>query len=133
MKPTPLPWALAVALGFWAAGAAPAQDHASATIVVTVPDDATLIFDDHATRQTARTATDEQARQVALTDVRVTAVEFPTAPDRAREFADALQRDLAQNWKAVSLDSLRANLAVTRAAGQGQPAQVKNEPPRVIV
>src|SRR5262249_17728011 len=57
MRHTFLPWAVAVALGCWLAPSSPPQESATATIALTLPDDATLMFDDHATRQTGPTRT----------------------------------------------------------------------------
>ena len=81
---------------------------------------------------TARTEVDKVNRMVTLEDFHITNSEFPTAPDKASEYAAILQREQLSKVKTIALDRLLANLAAESAEHNFQGQQVKNEAPRII-
>ena len=81
---------------------------------------------------TARTEVDKVNRMVTLEDFHITSSEFPTAPDKASEYAAILQREQLSKVKTIALDRLLANLAAENAEHNFQGRQVKNEAPRII-
>jgi len=81
---------------------------------------------------TARTRVDRVSRMVALDDLTLTKVDFPTLPDNGAAYASALVRSLAAGRHTIALDRLEASLA---ASGTVKPSAipVNNDPPRILI
>jgi hypothetical protein len=81
----------------------------------------------------AQTQVDRQNRLVALDQVKIARLNFPSAPEKAGEYAATMSRNLPRAVVTVSLDRVQANLAITQAEAKGPAAQpLKNEPPRIF-
>ncbi len=81
----------------------------------------------------AQTQVDRENRLVALDQVKIARVNFPSAPEKAGEYAATLSGNLPRAVVTVSLDRVQANLAITQAEAKGPAAQpLKNEPPRIF-
>jgi hypothetical protein len=81
----------------------------------------------------AQTQVDRQNRLVALDQVKIARVNFPSAPEKAGEYAATLSRNLPRAVVTASLDRLQASLAVTEAEAKKPASQpLKNEPPRIF-
>jgi hypothetical protein len=81
----------------------------------------------------AQTQVDRENRLVALDQVKIARVNFPSAPEKAGEYAATMSRNLPRAVVTISLDRLQANLAITQAEAKGPAAQpLKNEPPRIF-
>ena len=80
----------------------------------------------------AQTLVDKDERLVTLEDLKVADARFPSAPEQAQAYGQALQEALPKDIRSVSLDRLEAQLAIqqTRAKAKAQP--LKNAPPRII-
>ncbi len=81
---------------------------------------------------TARTDVDKELRLVFTSDLTVTKVNVPAAPDRADAYLALFRKTLPSGVQAISLDRVEANLAVTRAESKTQQLPLKNEPPEII-
>ncbi|MCE2969059.1 MAG: hypothetical protein LW847_02320, partial [Burkholderiales bacterium] len=81
---------------------------------------------------TARTEVDREKRTVALQDVSVAQIKFPTLPDNGRQYLSGLRAGLNNALSIMALDSLEASLAVSQSVKPTGHA-VNNTPPKVIV
>src|SRR5262249_53243380 len=82
----------------------------------------------------ARAEVDKVSRLVALSDFRIDKIAFPSEPDRAADYQKVLERHLPGDAARISLDRIRAALAMPEAQGTAaKPRPVKNDPPRVIL
>jgi hypothetical protein len=80
---------------------------------------------------TARTQVDRVLRTVVFEDMKITKTDFPTLPDRGAAYVAELQTEFATAVRSISLDRLKASLAL---AGIKPPVvEVQNNPPRVFV
>jgi hypothetical protein len=81
---------------------------------------------------TAQTLVDKVTRKVTLEWITLTKIVFPTLPDNGAAYTAALQAQLRTVLRTISLDRLRASLAVS---GTVQPTgiPVNNTPPQVLV
>src|SRR5689334_7488886 len=79
----------------------------------------------------ARTEIDKAKRLVSFSDIRVTRVSFPAAPDKASLLQSALQSHAQQHGEAIALDRLLAEMAAndTERASSSVGYNVKNDPP----
>jgi hypothetical protein len=79
----------------------------------------------------ARTQVDKVLRTVVFEDVQISKIDFPTLPNRGAAYAPELQKEFATKVRTISLDRLKASLAL---AGVKPPTvAVQNNPPQVIV
>src|SRR5689334_5805838 len=78
-----------------------------------------------------RTEIDKAKRLVSFSDIRVTRVSFPAAPDKASLLQSALQSHAQQHGEAIALDRLLAEMAAndTERASSSVGYNVKNDPP----
>ena len=82
---------------------------------------------------TGRTQIDKENRLVALDQVKVARVQFPSAPEKADEYAATIRANLPRAVVTLSLDRLLANMTVTETESKAQKSEVlKNEPPRIF-
>ena len=83
---------------------------------------------------TAVTEVDRQSRTVSFYSVRISQINFPSAPDRSGTFQDGFLTLLSQATAAASpsLDRMQAALAVEKAEMKSRGIPVKNDPPRFI-
>lgn len=80
----------------------------------------------------ARTEIDKAKRLVSFSDIRVTRVSFPSAPDKTSLLQSALQSHARQRGEAIALDRLLAEMAANDASRPTTAYEVKNEAPRVF-
>ncbi|MBK7675495.1 MAG: carbohydrate-binding family V/XII [Candidatus Accumulibacter sp.] len=80
----------------------------------------------------ARTGVDRLTRTVALDDLSLTQVRFPTVADNGLDYLRQLRTELPAVMATMSLDLLQGQLAASQTA-KPQVAQVNNDPPRVLV
>ncbi len=82
---------------------------------------------------TARTDVDKTNRLVYLEDLTITRSSFPSAPEKAAAWVEALHElEPSKRSKAISLDRLEADLGITQAKTQGEARPLDNTPPQVI-
>lgn len=83
---------------------------------------------------TAITTSNPDGATVALNDVAVVKATFPSAPDQATAYAQAVAAQ-AQQWGAsISTQAIQANLAVTEAeSNKPKTVAVQNPVPKIIV
>jgi hypothetical protein len=80
-----------------------------------------------------RTDVDKSQRLVALEDIQVTKVTFPTeSTEQSSKLKEALQHNVQSVLGTISLDRLRASLAISQVAMRHQAVDVKNDPPDII-
>jgi hypothetical protein len=82
---------------------------------------------------TAKTDVDKGARRVDFNDLEVTKVSFPTAPDKAADYQQALQQVMTSAARSLSLDRLEADLSRFQIDAKRSHAQLDNTPPHIIV
>jgi hypothetical protein len=80
----------------------------------------------------ARTEIDKAKRLVSFSDIRVTRVSFPAAPEKTSLLQNALQSHARQRGEAIALDRLLAEMAANDAARPATTYEVKNEAPKVF-
>jgi hypothetical protein len=80
----------------------------------------------------SRTDVDKVNRQVYLNDTRITKSSFPSATSKTEEWHDALQTQLPERSKVLSLDRLEAQLAVEAQRTRSAEQPLKNDPPRIL-
>ena len=81
----------------------------------------------------ARSEVDKETRMVALEDLTVSKVNFPTVPDGGSAYLTALRQTLAAQPLTIALDRLQSDVEVTRVENPGRVVPVKNDPPRIFV
>ena len=80
---------------------------------------------------TAHTQVDEASGQVALTDVQVTKVSFPSASDGA-DYLALMRAMIPGGAQTVSLARLQTELTTTHELARTRKTAVRNDPPRII-
>jgi hypothetical protein len=81
---------------------------------------------------TARTEVDRTTRTVALEDITVGEIKFPTLPDNGADYLSELRRVLPGALDTMALDSLEASLQASQTVKPtGLP--VMNDPPRIVI
>ena len=80
----------------------------------------------------ARTEVDRVTRSVALEDLSVSQIKFPTLADNGAQYLPGLRTALKSALQTMALDSLEASLSASQTV-QPTTHAVRNDPPRVIV
>ncbi len=80
---------------------------------------------------TARTQVDRINRVVVFENLQITSSNFPTLPDKGASLAADLQTSVASSVRTISLDRLKASLALNGI--QPPTVAVQNNPPQVLV
>ena len=80
----------------------------------------------------AHTLVDKDERLVTLEDLKVSDARFPSAPEQAQVYGQALHDALPKDIRSVSLDRLEAQLAIQRARTKAKTLPLKNTPPRIV-
>jgi hypothetical protein len=80
----------------------------------------------------AHTLVDKDERLVTLEDLKVADARFPSAPEQAQQFGEALHDALPKDVRSVSLDRLEAQLAIHQARSKAKAQPLKNAPPRIV-
>jgi hypothetical protein len=82
----------------------------------------------------ARTEIEKAKRLVSFSDIKVTRVSFPSAPEKAALLQNALQSHVQQRGEVIALDRLLAEMAANDAERASASAgyNVRNDPPRVF-
>ncbi|HUJ78892.1 MAG TPA: carbohydrate-binding family V/XII [Nitrospiria bacterium] len=80
----------------------------------------------------ARADVDKAARIVMIRDTALTKASFPTEPTKEGGYLSVLRKYFSKGPKAVALDHLEADFAISQAVKQAQVVAVKNTPPRII-
>ncbi len=82
---------------------------------------------------TARTDVDKVNRLVYLEDLTITRSSFPSAPQNAAAWIEALHElEPSKRSKAISLDRLEANLGILAAKTEGESRPLNDAPPKVL-
>jgi len=81
---------------------------------------------------TARTDVDKSQRLIALQDIQVTKVDFPSESGQADKLKATLQKNAPQALGTISLDRLRASMAIGTAESKRKATSVKNDPPEIF-
>lgn len=81
----------------------------------------------------AHTQVDKEQDLVALDNVEVAKVSFPSDSANADAYAAALRQHVANGLRSISLARLQSSLAVAEAETGAKAQPVKNDPPRIIV
>jgi len=81
---------------------------------------------------TARTEIDKVNRMVTMRDFVVRKVNFPTSPDKATAYQNALQAKVLKVGEVIALDRLLADMAISQARTSGSGYQLKNDPPEIL-
>jgi len=80
----------------------------------------------------ARTEIDKVNRLISFSDITITKVSFPAAPEKSTLFQNVLQAHVKQNGETIALDRVLADMAINQAESGGATYEVNNEPPRVF-
>lgn len=80
----------------------------------------------------ARTDVDKVKRLVTFTEIKITKLNFPSAPDKSSLFQDALQAHVAQKGEVIALDRVLADIATNHVATTPSGFAVKNDPPKIF-
>ena len=80
----------------------------------------------------ARTDTDEVSGIVTVHHIDAGSGRFPTAPDRAGSYTDAVRRQLSTLTWRVPLERLQSDLAIDKAAEGSRSQPLRNDPPRIL-
>jgi hypothetical protein len=80
----------------------------------------------------ARAEIDKVNRLVTFSDVNITKLHFPSAPERAAAYQSALQARAERRGEVISLDRLLADMATNQAETGNAGHDVKNDPPQVF-
>ncbi len=81
----------------------------------------------------ARTDVDKTNRLVYLEDLNITRSSFPSAPEKAAAWIEALHElEPAKRSKAISLDRLEAQLGIIQAKAQGESRPLQNTAPKIV-
>jgi hypothetical protein len=80
----------------------------------------------------ARVEVDNASQLATVREIRVTRVNFPTAPQEAQRYLELLRPQFAAVTWQVPAEQLRAELTVERTARTTHAQPVRNEPPTVI-
>ncbi|TBR39523.1 MULTISPECIES: hypothetical protein [Dyella] len=80
----------------------------------------------------ARTDTDKMAHTVALSNLTVEKVSFPTDTARQDTYLAALREIAKRGGQVVSLDTLQASLVISQQMKFDNKAAVKNDPPDIV-
>ncbi|MBK7118212.1 MAG: hypothetical protein IPH64_03885 [Comamonadaceae bacterium] len=80
---------------------------------------------------TARTQVDRINRSVVFENLQITSSNFPTLPDKGASLSADLQASVASTVRTISLDRLKASLALNGI--QPPTVAVQNNPPQVLV
>jgi len=82
---------------------------------------------------TARVDVDKTNRLVYFEDLTITRSSFPSAPEKAAAWIEALHElEPAKRSKAMSLDRFEADLGITAAKAEGESRPLDNTPPQII-
>jgi hypothetical protein len=80
---------------------------------------------------TAHVRVESGSQRAQVSDLQVTRIDFPTAPNEAGRYREVIQKQLATiDWQ-PSVDQLRGEVAVDRAARSTRAQPVRNDPPRI--
>jgi hypothetical protein len=81
----------------------------------------------------ARTDVDKTNRLVYLEDLNITRSSFPSAPDKAAAWVEALHElEPTKRSKAISLDRLEAQLGIVQAKAQSESRPLQNTAPTIV-
>jgi hypothetical protein len=80
----------------------------------------------------ARTEIDKAKRLVSFTEIEITRVTFPSAPDKSGAYQGALQSHVAQKGEVIALDRVVTDIAANPAESTGSGYEVKNDPPKIF-
>lgn len=80
----------------------------------------------------ARAEIDKVNRLVTLTEIEVTRMNFPAAPERIAAYQSALQARAEKHGESISLDRILADIATNKMESAGDVHYVKNDPPQIF-
>ena len=80
----------------------------------------------------ARTEIDKAKRLVTFTEIKITKLSFPSAPDTISFYQSALQSQVAQKGEVIALDRVLTDMAANHAPSTASGYAVKNDPPKIF-
>jgi hypothetical protein len=80
----------------------------------------------------ADTQVDKGARTVALENVRIEKVTFPSAKSQEAAYQKLLQQSIPARVRTIELDRLEAALAMDEQKDKGESKPLKNDPPKIV-
>ena len=80
----------------------------------------------------ARTEIDKAKRLVSFTEIKITKLSFPSAPDTISFYQSALQSQVAQKGEVIALDRVLTDMAANHAPSTASGYSVKNDPPKIF-
>ena len=80
----------------------------------------------------ARTEIDKINRLVTFTEIKITRLSFPSAPDKSPLYQSELQSLVAQKGEVIALDRVLSDLAANHAQSPTSGYAVKNDPPKIF-
>ena len=80
----------------------------------------------------ARTEIDKVKRLVTFTEIKITKLNFPSAPEKTSAYQGALQSHVAQKGEVIALDRVLTDLAANHAGTAPSGYVVKNDPPKIF-
>ena len=80
----------------------------------------------------ARTEIDKVKRLVSFTEIKVTKVNFPAAPDKSSLLQNALQSHVTQKGEVIALDRVLTDIAANAGGNTAAGHTVKNDPPKIF-
>ncbi|MEQ1764599.1 MAG: carbohydrate-binding family V/XII [Pyrinomonadaceae bacterium] len=81
---------------------------------------------------TARTEIDRVDRLVTLSQMKITKLSVPSAPDKSAQYQSLLQGKAATKVEVIGLDRLLADMAVNFTQDKSSVREVKNDPPKIF-
>ena len=80
----------------------------------------------------ARTEVDRASSMVTVQEIEASSGSFPTAPERATSYIDAVRRHLSTLTWQVPRERLEAGLAIDQSVQRNQSQPLGNDPPRIV-
>ena len=80
----------------------------------------------------ARTDVDKVKRLVTFSEIKITKLSFPAAPDKSSVFQSTLQAHVSQKGEVIALDRILTDIATNHVATTPSGFAVKNDPPRIF-
>ena len=80
----------------------------------------------------ARTEVDKVKRVVTFSEIKITKLNFPAAPDKSSVFQSALQSHVSQKGEVIALDRILTDIATNHVANTPSGLAVKNDPPKIF-
>ena len=80
----------------------------------------------------ARTDVDKVKRLVTFSEIKITKLTLPSAPDKSSLYQSALEAHVAQKGEVIGLDRILTDIATNQVATTPTAFAVKNDPPKIF-